>query len=269
MADQSDVETALVAAVTAALYPPGANGTSIVGPACRVFRGWPNSAALDADLAAGRVNVTVFPVEGAARNTTRFTNEWQAAAPRPQLTARVDGQVASFAGTAALGQTAGLLVNAQAYVVRMQAGYTPELVAAALGALVANDTPAVVNGATVTIPGAWRLVARTAADATAMQELRRQEQVFRISAWCPTPALRDAVCSSVDGALSANRFIGLADGSTGRYRFRGTTTFDQSQDASLYRRDLLYAVDYPTTATATQPSMLFGDLTLGGATYFS
>jgi hypothetical protein len=44
--------------------------------------------------------------------------------------------------------------------------------------------------------------------------------------------------------------------------YAGTTVFDQSQNARLYRRDLLYSVEYPTIISDTQPSMLFGDLVL-------
>ncbi len=45
-----------------------------------------------------------------------------------------------------------------------------------------------------------------------------------------------------------------------------TTTFDTRQDAALYRRDLLYTVEYPTTQIVIEPSMLFGALGLGGDT---
>ena len=36
------------------------------------------------------------------------------------------------------------------------------------------------------------------------------------------------------------RFMPLADGTDAWVRYAGTTVFDQSQDALLYRRDLLY-----------------------------
>lgn len=264
MADQSDVEAALVGAVTAALYPDGTGTASSVGATCRIFRGWPNAAALDADLAAGRANVTVFPVEGAVRNTTRYANEWQAVAPTPSLTARVSGASATFAGRADPGQLAGVLVDGAAFIHRTVPGDTPELVAAVLADAVRARRIALLSGATLTVPGAVRLVARTGADAAALLEVRRQEQSFRLTAWCPSPDLRDAVCGRIDAVLSAARFLGLADGSTGRHRFLSTATFDRSQDAQLYRRDLTYAVDYPTTIAAAQPVMLFGDLGFAG-----
>lgn len=67
MADQADVETALVQIASAALYPQGTTGPSICGTLCRVYRGWPTPAGLDADLAAGAVNVSVYPVDGGSK----------------------------------------------------------------------------------------------------------------------------------------------------------------------------------------------------------
>jgi hypothetical protein len=63
------------------------------------------------------------------------------------------------------------------------------------------------------------------------------------------------------------RFIALADGTAARLIFSGTATFDQSQDAILYRRDLIYTVEYATTVTALLPSMLFGSLDLNEANF--
>ena len=132
---------------------------------------------------------------------------------------------------------------------------------------IAADMPVMLSGATITIPDApRRLVARTAADAASSLELRRQDQAFRITCWCSTPALRDSAAMAVDVALSASRFIALADGSTGWQRWAGTTAQDKNQNASLYRRDITYNVDYPTTMLQAQPSMLFGDLSVAGVT---
>ena len=263
MADQSDVETALATLAALALYPTGVTNASATGATTRIYRGWPNAAALDADLAAGRVNVTIFPVPGATRNTTRYPPDWQADAATPTLTVTATAVAATFVGEAAAGQLAGLLIDGHAYVHRTAANETPALVAATLAAAIASDRPVIATGATVTIPGAGHLIARTAADATAIGELRRQQQTFRITAWCPTPALRDATCASLDNAYAATPFLSFPDGSTGRLRFTTTTTFDQSQDAALYRRDLVYTVEFPTLQTASQPSMLFGVVGLG------
>ena len=263
MADQSDAETALATLATAALYPEGAASPSITDATSRIYRGWPNAAALDADLAAGRVNVTIFPVPGATRNTTRYPPGWQAQPAVPTLTVTATGSTATFAGNAAAGQLAGILVEGNAYVHRTQANETPALVAAILATAISANRYAIATGATVVVPAAPALVARTSADAIATGEIRCQQQTFRITAWCPTPALRDATCSAIDKAYAATAFLTFPDATAGRLRFASTTTFDQSQDAALYRRDLIYTVEFPTLQTASQPSMLFGVVGLG------
>ena len=64
MADQSDAATALVALISGAVYPLGTASPSVTGGAIKVFAGWPNPDALLKDMAAGTVNVSVFPRPG-------------------------------------------------------------------------------------------------------------------------------------------------------------------------------------------------------------
>ena len=266
MAAQSDVETALVELAAAALYPNGTEEGAAIGSNIRLYRGWPNATALDADLAAGVVNVTVFPVPHATRNTTRYLPDWLPDPVVPTLTVSVSGVTATFTGTADLGQLAGLLVDGTSYVHRTVAGDTPALVAATLAAAIYPSRIVLTSGSSVTIPSASSLIARTAADATGVQELRRQQQEFRITAWCPSPGLRDAACEAMDIVFAATPFLALPDGSAARLRFASSTTLDTRQDALLYRRDILYSVEYPTTQVAVEPSMLFGTLGLGANT---
>lgn len=263
MADQSDVETVLTQLVSAVIYPQGTNSPSILGVTCRIYRGWPNSAALNADLAANRVNITVFPDARHELNSTRWSTEYMPATPvAPTLTITMAGNSATFGGTANPGQLAGLLADNLAVVHRTETGDTPALVAAILASYIRQQRIAQVSDCTVTVPGASLLIGRVVADQTVTEELRRQSQRFRISFWCPDPASRDTAASAVDAGLAAQDFIALPDGTSGRLRFVSSAVFDQSQDALLYRRDLLYAVDYSTTLVTTLPSMIFGDATL-------
>ncbi|MBV9784784.1 MAG: hypothetical protein JO264_13325 [Acidisphaera sp.] len=259
MADQSDVENALAALVSAALYPTATGA----GTLYRVYRGWPNAAALDADLAAGVLNVSIYPADD-ERNTTRYFDQWIVPVTvTATLSASVSGNVVSFAGTAGAGQLAGVLADNAGYVYRTQAGDTPALVAANLAVLIRADRIATLSGVTVTVPGAERLVGRVVADQDGLQQTRRQMQGFRISIWCPDYATRDATATAIDVALSQQRFITLADGSRGQLIFQRSQVVDRAEDAGLFRRDLLYSVEYPTTLRQSLPSMLFGDLTLG------
>ena len=265
MADQSDVEAALVALASAALYPNGISAASVPGVDCRIYRGWPNAAALDADLRAGVVNVTVFPGQG-GRVTTRYQQQWVATPTPAGLTVSVSGSSVSFGGNAALGQLAGILVDRRTYAYRTQLGDTPAAVAANLAAQARADQIVLLSGVTLTVPGAGRLLARVVADRSAKQEVRRQLQTFRITCWCPTPAVRDVAAVAIDQSLATTPFINLSDGTQGWITYSGTIVFDQSQDALLYRRDLIYSVEYATTLSAMQPVMLFGQIDINAAT---
>ena len=267
MADQADVEQALVERVAAALYPNGTAAPSVIGATCRIYRGWPAAAGLDADLAAGVVNVSVFPESSRHhRNTTRWPSEWQVLDPvGPGLVATVAGDTVTLSGDAAPGQLVGILVDGQPAVHRTGEAETAALVAAALADMIRILRPAVLSGTGLTLPGARTVVARVTADQPARQEVRRQSQVFRIVCWCPDPATRDAAAAAADLALVPLVFLDLADGTAGRVRGLRQETFDQSANAALYRRDLLYEVEYATTLSAMLPTMVFGDVTIAPA----
>lgn len=260
MADQSDIETVLAGLVARLVYPQGTDAPSVTGGLVRIYRGWPNQAALNADLAAGTVTVTIFPDPAQHRVTTRYIDPPIPQKPvSPTLSVAVSGVVATFSGTATLGQLAGLLVDNTAFVHRTAAGDTPELVASILASYIRTLRIAQVAGVKITVPGAGSLVGRIVADQATQTETRRQMQGFRLSCWCPDPATRDTVAGLIDEGLSAITFLALPDNNAARMRQTGTLVFDQSQNAGLYRRDLLVAVEYPTTIVTTLPSLIFGD----------
>lgn len=261
MADQSDVESALTGVVGGALYPTGLGGPCAVPDAiCRIYRGWPVSAALDADLAAGLVNVSVVALSGRSVNTTRWPDLYSfPGVTAPTLLVNVVGTSATFSGDAAAGQLAALVAGNRASVYRTQAGDTPMSVAAALARQMLLSGAATVSGATVTLPGVPLLLARVEADQPVLRQTRRQLQAFRVTAWCPDPMTRDAIGSAIDSALSGIDFIGLADGTSGRLRYLASNVSDRWEDAALYRRELTYSVDYPTTIAETLPRMAVGE----------
>lgn len=122
MPDQSDVETALATAASEALYPNGTTFDSALGVLCRIYRGSPTGAALNNDLAAGRVNVTVAPVDGSYRNTTRHLPTFLNDAAPATLAVGTVGNTIAFTGTADAGQLAGVMVDSSSYVYRTNAG---------------------------------------------------------------------------------------------------------------------------------------------------
>jgi hypothetical protein len=266
MADQSEVEDALVNAISTALYPNGPGEGSVPGPDCRVYRGWPSSAALDLDLASGKVNVTVFPGNGTDRTTTRYDQQWVGKPKPPTLSVAVSGTSVTFSGAADIGQVAGILVDGVGYAYRTKDGDTPPAVAANLASLVRIRSIVRLSQGTLTIAGAGTVIARVVTDGQVQQEVRRQEQSFRITCWCPSPSTRDATAAAVDQSLSCQRFLLLPDGTSGRLDYAGNIVFDQSQNARLYRKDLTYNVEYATILVRTGPSVLFNNLVLNSAT---
>ena len=261
MADLSDVEEALLRLAAEVLYPEGPAAPSLIGRACRLYRGWPQGAALDADLSAGLAHVTVFPEARPQAVTTRHPDRWdKIGAVVPGLVITVQGRSATVAGSAHAGQVAGLMVDGMAVVHRTARGDTPEMVAAVLATYLRTRKIVTVEGATLSVAGSGPMVGRVVADQTMRRETRRQRQVIRLSAWCPDPATRDRLAGAIDAHLSAVDFIDLPDGGRGRLLFRGSTVLDQGRAARLFRRDLFYAVDYATTLVATQPAMIFGDM---------
>ena len=264
MPDQSDVAMALAAAATDALYPNGTAFPSAIGVLCRVYRGFPTGTALDADLASGRVDVSVMPVDGSYRNTTRYMPTFLNTPATPTLAVATSGNTVTFAGTADPGQLAGVLVDGSSYVYRTSGADSPATVAANLAVMVRADRPATLSGQSVQFPGAFQVAARTVADTPDTTELRRQTEDFRVTIWAPSAALRDAAGALLDAVLAAIPFLDVCNTAC-RFLAGGSKTSDASQSAGLYRRDLLFSVEYPTTVTTSRPAMLFGTLTENGA----
>lgn len=271
MADQSDVETALVGLITAGLYPSGVSGAaalSTAGMVCSVSRGWPDPQSLDAALAASVSWVTVYAPAGMSRLTSRYAPTWQQiSANVPTVTATASGSTVTFGGTVSARNVVGVQFGAG----KLKSGYSyrftgTDTLAAAASALAARIAGASAFGSVLSLPGGTvGLSAAVVVDQQAQIELRRQAQEFRLICWCPTPAARDALAAAVDlavaGQLDANgnptEFMPLPDGTSVRLTYRNGYTMDGSQKDGLWRRDLCYTAEYATTLVQTQPELLF------------
>jgi hypothetical protein len=187
----------------------------------------------------------------------------------PTLGVETSGMSATFFGDASAGDLAGVLINQQVFIYQAQAGDSAALVAASLADAVRAKMICWLSGATLSAPGAFNFIARTASSVIAIEEWSRQEQGFQVSVWSPTPTLRDGAAQVIGGLLAQTSFLTLADGTGGRLRYRSTANYDADQASSIYRRDLSYDVEYGTTVTSNNPTMLFGDLDWNGTTIFA
>ena len=263
MADASDVEDALADAIAVALGLDANGFSPAVGLSCRVTREWPNDEELTADLAARVLNVTVTSLPGVSRETTRYPEHWRPLShPVTTVTATLVGQTLTLAAPAGpmTQQLVGIRLGTVPYVYETVASDAPASIAVALAALIPDAT---ATGAALTLP-LGPVTFRTAGFAPLFRETRRQRASLKAAFWAPDGTTRDIACKVVDGALAALHFIPLVDGTACRLRGEGSYVSDTDQKAGLWRRDLRYGVEYPTTDTMTAPAVLWGITSTNG-----
>ncbi|MBM7045439.1 hypothetical protein [Rhizobium lusitanum] len=263
MADISDVEKAIVTLVSAALYPNGTSEPSAIAAPCKVMRGWPVPGQLDTDLGTGTLTVSIFPMAGMERNTTRFTTDLQTLSiPSPTITAMVAGQTITFAGTIGTAQNVGVTLGdwqpaSQTFVYPATISDTMTTIAAGLAALlVAGGVAATANGPVLTLPATAVATAIVGVFGTMWQEFKRQERGIMVSLWCPDPGMRDLAAPIIDLALVQNEHLLLPDGSGARMVYQRTMISDERQTLNIYRRDLIYMVEYGTNVITTYPQII-------------
>lgn len=260
MADISDVTSQLVAIISGLLYPNGTANPPIVRTNTRVYIGWPVPEQLDIDLAntvAGNAtdlaicHVSIFPLPS-ERNTTRYLQQWQPVTLNtPTLTLTAAGQTVTVGGTippAVNPHNAVIFANGIPYVYAVQPADTLNSIASALATLIAIAIPGSSSaGPLVTLPAGARLdPVRIGVTGTSMLEVSRQEKQIQIVIWADSPDHRSALAKIIDPALKAMTFIALPDLSAGRIRYTGNRESDNAEKQGIYRRDLMFTVEYGT-----------------------
>ena len=279
MADISDVENALVNAISSALFvSPYTNymvqTTELLTTniPVRLFRGWPVDSTLVTDLKAGVTSISVFSDPSTARNATKYlrnTTLCNTAQISPTMTAVLSGSNVTFAGTTNVGQTIGIGVRnfgpGYGFSYRLQTNDTPTSVAA----LFATNLPgATSNGAVLTInaPNRW-IKLQVGGDVTQWMEVHRNQQVFMVTVWSPTVAIRDQLCGYLDPQLIYINHLSFPDGSVSEPVIgAGTHIDDVVQKEFMWRRTLYYTITYPTSYTQQLPVMTLGQETINGTT---
>lgn len=251
MADLSDAQNALVSLASAALYPNGTAQPSVAGVTVTVVPGWPIPKQLDAIIQSGNAMVSVYQMGAMGKNTTRFLgdDDAQASIPAPNLTITISGNQVTIGGTIKAGEAATIKVNYQPYSYAIQATDTVDTIATALAALIPHAT---VNGAVITITEVFDLEAAISVPVVVQQEIGRQAQVFMVTAWNPTPAVRDSICKAIELSFKQQPRIVMPDNTWARLLYRGTIEQDTLQKQRIYRRNLLYEVEYALTTTVIE-----------------
>lgn len=249
MADLSDVEATLVNMIAAALYPNGTGQASAISAPCKVYPGWPNSTALDADLRAGTVHVTVFPMAGATAQAAQFLDNMEVLVPAVHgLSASISGQTITLTGTPGASEYVTVIADGK-YIFSRVGASGSAICSALLADALAHYPSASANGATLTIPNAAYITVRIGAPATMANIVHRQKQAFMITTWASTDALRSACAALVDVSLKSVNRITFSDTSQGIMTFDRTMVNDLIERAICYRRDLIFNVEYATIET--------------------
>jgi len=262
MADLSDVVNVLASLTQSAVYPTGTTNPSVSGSPITIIPGWPVPAQLDALIAAGSSMISLYPMPGMDANTSRFLgdSQVQSSIPAANLTLTINGNQVTVGGAILANEAATLRVNYQPFSYQIKATDTLTSVAAALSALIPGSS---VSGDVITLPiGAFDIEALVSVPVEMQSEIARQTRVFMVTAWCPNPGNRDAICKAIDVYFKQQWRVVMPDNTWARLIYRGTLQTDELQKTRIYRRDLRYEVEYATTATETDQTITDLGITL-------
>jgi hypothetical protein len=228
-----------------------------------IQRGWPVPGSLDAALAAGKITISIFGQNGTEKNTSRFQPDWVTLTPPAHtLTAVVAGRTVTIGGTVVSPQNVAVILGdnpaaAIAAIYPVQPSDTLTTIATGLAALlVAAGVTATSSGPVLTLPTTAIISTKIGGYGTVVRELKRQERCFTITLWCSTPAQRDQASPIIDLALVRPENLLFADGTTGRLCYERTLVLDEKQTLAIYRRDIVYRVEYPTIESAAGTEIL-------------
>lgn len=89
----------------------------------------------------------------------------------------------------------------------------------------------------------------------AVRELRRQIKDFQITVWAPTPSIRNTVGTAIDVALTECSHIDLGDGVPAQMFYARQFDSDSAENWHVYRRDLVFSVNFATTQNISAPEV--------------
>jgi hypothetical protein len=264
MADLTDVEAKIVSIIDAAIYPNGDTQPSAMpnATAVKIGRGWPLPAALDADLAAQKATITVFPLGGSAIRTFQILNEtYVISAAAVTSVATVNGEGITVSGTLSQGEFLTVIIDDA--VICSQTGANVAAMLAALATQVQGfGYAAVATATTLTVPFGHSMVVRQGGQAVMGRVIHRQIHSIMVTVWAPNDTIRTAAAILADVALKENIKITMPDTSQCLLRYSRTASSDAQEKANLYRRDLIYDAEFATvqqfpgyTITSTQVSI--------------
>lgn len=262
MASADEVTRFLAKRVADVLYPGGAKLPGIVNAAVKIYAGWPERGALQTDLEAGGVHVSVWPLSAERRVNCALGRPYKMLARgKPTLQLRVTGSAISVSGIASALTNVQIRLNGKKFFFHFRTGTTAEQVVSSLQ-LHLPHAFSMMGRVIITVVNHLSITVTTAG--TAVRELRRQIKDFQITVWAPTPPLRNAIGTAIDAALSERCHIDLGDGVPAQMFYARQFDSDAAENWHVYRRDLIFSVNYATTQTISAPEVTETAVTVNG-----
>lgn len=230
----------------------GATATAIVLPiTVYTYAGDPLKQNLDAQLKARNIiNIAVFEANGMTRNTTRFNRRYELPIINlATLTLAVAGKTVTVGGMITANESAMVIVNGTGYAHKVLSNDTVNTIASALAALIPGASA--VNNV-VTIPSAYRLIARVSTQGTARRILHSQESIVRARVIAPTNSMREWAANTLQIALGENDYwLTMPDSVNAFIKPKGIQENNQYELSQSFVRDYLYLVEYHTVQVGT------------------
>lgn len=266
MADLSDVTAYLAQQAFAAIYPNGTSQPSVAGIDCRIYEGWPNPDQLDLDLAGKTLvgatnnvplarpggmcaNVSIFPLAGTGVTVYQVLDAtYTITPPAPQLAWSLSGDTLTASGTPAAGEYLTVIAD-QAHVYSASAATLAALLSNLASQAQTNYPSASATATTLTVPVEAYLTVRQGAPALLGKVTHRQRQGIMVTVWAPTQAARSSLAKAIDGLIKQELRVTLADTSQAIVCYNRTYISDEGEVSTVYRRDLVYDVEYASLQT--------------------
>ena len=260
MADLSDITAFLASQSADAVYPNGTSQSSVAAMDCRIYEGWPLPDKLDKDMrglddngnprVGGPVaNVSVYAMPGTGIKIFDILDETYVLRPAVHgMAVTVVNGVINVAGQPTVGEYISLVCDGN--IVFSQTGASTAAILSNLAAQALPTYPG--TGATATtlaVPVGHSLVVRQGAVGLLGKAINRQRQSIMITVWAPNERVRSQLAIAVDILTKKNTRITLPDTSQAVVFYVRTSNSDDQQASGIYRRDLIYDVDYATLET--------------------
>jgi hypothetical protein len=250
VADIEDVSATLASTIAGLLT--GSGGVPLNGVQTDVFPGWPKPNDLKAALAAGAVQVSVYPMPGASGSATRHERDWELlTAAVVTTTVTISNGIITFGGSITL--PLNVSVNSESLTATYGATDSDTLTSLAsnvAAACVASGIRAAASGAVLTLAsGDPYATVSLGGQGVLGRENAREKQIFQITTWAPSQALRQATAAAFEPYLMGIDTLTLPDKSAGHIFFMKSLLNDHSELENLYRKDVWFTVEYPYVET--------------------